>query len=303
MIMQRELTPEEKKKIHVVCPVCNSDDYIFIPSLAIAGTGKGLTSIFCPVDTICEHSFQIFVDNNGIVRGYETSDYELTFAPIEEPIQEKLEVGDRGIIQIIKTIFGEEIFFKSLRSAFNNNEIYCITEQEYLHDNLRPFFQKLFGVYCPDIIVCTMRDYNRTVRKTVYSSKHRQALLYNADLTAIIKQPEHFSDRFRLDKYILEQSLLGMVDFNKQSDEEIHQILHNTIVSIIELSVLLKNDVESKAIDSRKELERRLQKESGRKIKFEYSALDSILKHRFDIDVERIFLKVNEKIDKLKTLF
>ena len=83
--MQREITSEEKKKIHVVCPICNSDDYIFIPAMAISGAGKGLTSIFCPVDTICEHSFQIFVDNNGIVRGYETSDYELTFAPTEQP--------------------------------------------------------------------------------------------------------------------------------------------------------------------------------------------------------------------------
>ncbi|TFG19223.1 MAG: hypothetical protein EU530_06805 [Promethearchaeota archaeon] len=301
--MQREITPEEKKKIHVVCPVCNADDYIFIPSMAIAGTGKGLTSIFCPVDTICEHSFQIFVDNNGIVRGYETSDYELTFSPVESTVEEKIDVGDKGIIQIIRAIFADEIFFKSIRSAFNNNEIYCITEQEYLHDNLRPFFHKLFGVYCPEIVVCTMREYNRTVRKTVYSSKHKNALLFNADLTAIIKQPEHFKDRFRLDKFMLETSLLEMVDFTKQSDEEIIQVLHNTIVNIIELTVLLKNDVESKVIDNRRELERRLQKESGRKIHFDYAALDSMLKNRFDIDAERIFLKVNEKIDKLKTLF
>jgi len=301
--MQKEITQEEKKKIHVVCPVCNSDDHILIPAMAIASTGKGLTSIFCPVDTICEHSFQIFVDNNGIVRGYETSDYELTFTPAEEPIKERLDIGEKGAIQIIKTIFGDEIFFKSFRSAFDNDEIYCITEQEYLHDNLRPFFQKLFGTYCPEIVVCTMREYNRMVRKTVYSSKHRQAFLFNADLTAIIKQPEHFKERFRMDKFILEESLLQMVDFGKQSDEEIIQVIHNTIVNIIELAVLLKNDVESKTIDSRRELERRLQKESGKKIKFDYSALDSILKHRFQIDVERIFLKVNEKIDKLKTLF
>ncbi|MHA1453052.1 MAG: hypothetical protein ACTSRD_09345, partial [Promethearchaeota archaeon] len=285
------------------CPVCNADDYIFIPSMAIAGTGKGLTSIFCPVETICEHSFQIFVDNNGIVRGYETSDYELTFAPVEDHVEERIEVGDKGIIQIIRTIFADEIFFKSIRSAFNNNEVYCITEQEYLHDNLRAFFHKLFGVYCPEITVCTMREYNRTVRKTVYSSKHKQALLFNADLTAIIKQPEHFKDRFRIEKFMLETSLLKMVDFSKQSDEEIIQVLHNTIVNIIELSVLLKNDVESKVIANRRELERRLRKESGRKITFDYTTLDSILKHRFDIDVERIFLKVNEKIDKLKTLF
>ncbi len=301
--MQRELTSDEKKKIHVVCPVCNTDDYILIPTMAISGTGKGLTSVFCPVDTICEHSFQIFVDNNGIVRGYETSDYELTFTPVEEPVQEKIQVGDRGIIQIIKTIFGDEIFYKTLRSAFYNEEIYCITEQEYLHDNFQLFLQKLFGVYCPEIVICTMRDYNRTVRKTVYSSKHKNAFLFNADLTVIIKQAEHFKERFRLDRFALEESLLKMVNFDKQSDEEIIQILHNTIVNIIELSVLLKNDVESKVIDNRKELERRLHKESGRKINFDYNALDGILKNRFDLDVERIFLKVNEKIDKLKTLF
>ncbi len=301
--MQREITSEEKKKIHVVCPICNSDDYIFIPAMAIAGAGKGLTSIFCPVDTICDHSFQIFVDNNGIVRGYETSDYELTFAPVEQPMEEKVVIGDKGIIQIIKTIFGDEIFFKSLRSAFNNNEVYCITEQEYLHDNLRSFFQKLFGIYCPEIVLCTMREYNRTVRKTVYSSKHKLAFLFNADLTAIIKQPEHFKDRFRIDKFGLESSLLEMVDFDKQSDEEIIQVLHNTIVSIIELGLLLKNDVESKVIDNRRELERRLQKESGKKIHFDYQSLNSILMHRYELDVERVFLKVNEKMDKLKTLF
>jgi hypothetical protein len=148
-----------------------------------------------------------------------------------------------------------------------------------------------------------MREYNRTVRKTVYSSKHKNAFLFNADLTAIIKQPEHFKERFRIDKFGLETSLLGMVDFDKQSDEEIIQVLHNTIVSIVELALLLKNDVESKVIDNRRELERRLHKESGRKIHFDYQALNSILIHRYELDVERVFLKVNEKMDKLKTLF
>ena len=65
----------------------------------------------------------------------------------------------------------------------------------------------------------------------------------------------------------------------------------------------IKTNSVSKVIDNRRELERRLQKESGNKISFDYSSLDSILKNRFDLDAERIFLKVNEKIDKLKTLF
>ncbi|MHA2130646.1 MAG: hypothetical protein ACW99L_11785, partial [Promethearchaeota archaeon] len=69
-----------QENIMVVCPTCNSKRELKIPS-KIINQSKQLTTVSIPSGTVCEHSFQSFVDKNFKVRGYQRVDFE--FAKME----------------------------------------------------------------------------------------------------------------------------------------------------------------------------------------------------------------------------
>jgi len=64
-----------EQKVPVICPTCHSKKDITIPRYLLKKVG--LTTISIPKDTICEHHFQIFIDPNLNVRGYQKVDIEL----------------------------------------------------------------------------------------------------------------------------------------------------------------------------------------------------------------------------------
>lgn len=64
-------------KIHVTCPHCNTSKFIKIPT-NIINESSHLTTISIPLNHICEHSFQIFVDNHFVIRGYQRVDFDIS---------------------------------------------------------------------------------------------------------------------------------------------------------------------------------------------------------------------------------
>ncbi|MBD3351757.1 MAG: hypothetical protein GF364_09760 [Candidatus Lokiarchaeota archaeon] len=285
-------------KIRIVCPKCAKSEFITIPLEDIKGSGKGLTTILIPAGTSCEHSYQIFVDKNGAVRGYETPDYELTFTPTET--EEVEELGEKSMLQVIRTIFGEEILLKAFRTAFSNGNLYCITENQYIKDHFKKLFENLFGSYCPDVHINNLEEYNKTVRKVVYSSKHKNALVFNADLMVIIK--ERFKEKLlRSQKFDFEQELLSQIDLETLSDKEIAKSLQKTIEEVIATVESIKKAIEKKKIKNKKESVNYFMDKAKLKPTFEF--IDEVLKHRFDFYAEKIFFNVNAKVKKLNSLF
>ena len=64
----------EYKELDVICPVCNTEKSINVPE-AIFGQKKfGTFKIQVPTGAVCEHTFIVFVDTKGIIRGYEKID-------------------------------------------------------------------------------------------------------------------------------------------------------------------------------------------------------------------------------------
>ena len=68
------------EEITVVCPTCKARKELKIPT-KIINQSKQLTTVSIPSGTVCEHSFQSFVDKNFKVRGYQKVDFE--FAKME----------------------------------------------------------------------------------------------------------------------------------------------------------------------------------------------------------------------------
>ncbi|TFF89692.1 MAG: hypothetical protein EU548_06815 [Promethearchaeota archaeon] len=80
----------ERKEVSVTCPICKIKFKILVPVTVINGS-KQLTTVSIPANKGCEHHYQVFLDKNFVVRGYQKVDYE--FDPEElddlELIQEK----------------------------------------------------------------------------------------------------------------------------------------------------------------------------------------------------------------------
>ncbi len=68
---------EQVRDISIRCPICNSQKQLKIPE-SIVKKANQLTTISLPKGVLCDHHFQMFVDRNFKVRGYQKVDFELT---------------------------------------------------------------------------------------------------------------------------------------------------------------------------------------------------------------------------------
>jgi hypothetical protein len=62
--------------IQVICPVCKSKDVIQIPK-SVVNNATQLTTISVPKGKICHHHFQLFLDKNFAIRGYQKVHFQL----------------------------------------------------------------------------------------------------------------------------------------------------------------------------------------------------------------------------------
>ncbi|MFW9821718.1 MAG: hypothetical protein ACFFE4_02205 [Candidatus Thorarchaeota archaeon] len=68
--------PISTKKIEVICPICKTRDLIGIPEKKLRNSSH-LTTVSIQKGLVCPHHFQIFIDKNLQVRGYQKVDFEL----------------------------------------------------------------------------------------------------------------------------------------------------------------------------------------------------------------------------------
>lgn len=70
------IIPKVTKKIQVVCPVCKTKDIVGIPESRVSSNSQ-LTTISIHKGLICPHHFQVFIDRDFHIRGYQKVDLEL----------------------------------------------------------------------------------------------------------------------------------------------------------------------------------------------------------------------------------
>lgn len=70
------LVPITTHKIEIICPICKTRDLIGVPKREL-NKNTHLTTISIHKGLICPHHFQVFVDKNLQIRGYQKVDFEL----------------------------------------------------------------------------------------------------------------------------------------------------------------------------------------------------------------------------------
>ena len=271
----------ENYKIRVICPICEKTNFLLVPKANILSSTKGLTTVFVHSGLVCDHSFQIFIDKNGQVRGHETPDFELKLTPTEEELSKpSLQEGDSaGTMLIIRAIFGEEILLKCLRSALNKHNIICITESEIILAKFGPYFKRIFGKFAPEIQVVTLAEFNEKIRNQIFGSKKGSVFVFNTNLSEIIKQP---FGKNKKENFDLESSLLKSFNPKIQKDDEIIAILQQQINKIFETAFEIIDLVNHRKIKDKKDMGKKIQKFLGKDIICDTDAMDRILLHHFN---------------------
>ncbi len=62
-------------EVQVECPTCSSRKILQLPVEIIQKT-SGITTISVPIDLVCMHSFQVFIDKQYKIRGYQKIDFD-----------------------------------------------------------------------------------------------------------------------------------------------------------------------------------------------------------------------------------
>ncbi len=72
--------------IMVVCPRCQKTGLVQIPTEVIQDN-KGVSTVLIRNGVTCNHTYQVFLDKNCKVRGYQRTDYEVPVVPVPENAQ------------------------------------------------------------------------------------------------------------------------------------------------------------------------------------------------------------------------
>ncbi len=112
---------EDYQDIIVICPKCKTKKELKIPT-KIINQAKQLTTVSIPSGTVCEHSFQSFVDKNFKVRGYQTVDFEFSHMEFYESRDIQSSESDDVIAQLSSQQLFQDII-KLLRSFVDDKEI------------------------------------------------------------------------------------------------------------------------------------------------------------------------------------
>ena len=112
------------QNVLIQCPLCKQKKILKIP-FQIIDQSKQLTTVSIPSGLVCKHSFQLFVDKNYKVRGYQKVDFELSRMEFYEDTIESL--GPKGTQEKKMTFFNTLSFsqdlVKLLRNYVDGNEI------------------------------------------------------------------------------------------------------------------------------------------------------------------------------------
>lgn len=75
-ISEEEITQKKVfENVLIRCPECSKQKKLKVPSIVL-NQSENITTIGIPSGIICKHSFQAFVDNFSVVRGYQVVDFE-----------------------------------------------------------------------------------------------------------------------------------------------------------------------------------------------------------------------------------
>ena len=166
--------------IEVICPVCKFKKVIQIPK-SIVNKASQLTTISVPQGKVCQHHFQLFIDKNFSIRGYQKVDFQLNPGEIKK---------DKKLKPSYKDHFVNSLDLYQSNNS-DNNSLKRISEKpnyEKRTSNFEVNFNKKNNMTLEEIYKEFWEfidDKNEIFRKFIINDKKRRALLRIKDLSPL----------------------------------------------------------------------------------------------------------------------
>ena len=172
------LVPATTQKIQIVCPICKTRDLIGVPKREI-NKSSHLTTISIQKGLICPHHFQVFVDKNLQIRGYQKVDFELS-----DENSKKLRNGVKAFNQnekeekeIFKNLEIDNNILKPMEPKKKVEEIKLIVKKKTLKEIYDEFWEFI-------------EEDNKKFQKFIINDKRRQDNLNNLNFNEIYNHIE-----------------------------------------------------------------------------------------------------------------
>ena len=118
---------ENYKQVGVKCPICASEKLIQLPHNLFEQKKFGNIKIQVPEHLVCEHPFILFLDNKGIVRGYERIDVLFDFGKVEKDLKEQK--SKEFSLRDILIHLGDFVLYHLLHGYVFNYPTYLLSQE------------------------------------------------------------------------------------------------------------------------------------------------------------------------------
>jgi len=166
--------------IEVICPVCKSKKVIQVPK-SVVNQASQLTTISVPQDKVCQHHFQLFLDKNFSIRGYQKVNFQLN------PGDDK---KDKRLKPNYKDHFVNSLDLYQSNKSEDNNSKNSSKKTDY--KNRKSNFEENFNMKNNMTLEEIYEEFwefiddkNEIFRKFIINDKKRRALLRIKDLSPL----------------------------------------------------------------------------------------------------------------------
>lgn len=197
--------------ITVECPKCNKSKSIPLP---IPVKPEGITTVMIPIDIVCDHQFQVFLDRSLNIRGYLTADFNVFVSSNKKLINPPNLVRNFTLDELIN-YFGEETFTIFLEGMISHSNVVFLGISPDIISAVKAKFYDAFPKMEKYLFFVDRTDFNSNWKTKIFSYEFRFNYVFDFEIGTVIKTPEK-NRRLRFGHLILRD-----VKKTKDPDEQV----------------------------------------------------------------------------------
>ncbi len=164
--------------VQVICPVCKAQNTVRIPK-SVINQASQLTTVSVPKGEICQHHFQLFIDKNFKIRGYQKVDFQLENDKKKKNLRHNNKDNFVNGLKLYKSSVSKENSIKNMPKMPDTKKETKKIEESYNRKNHRTL-QDIYEEFWEFI-----SDNNEIFQKFIVKDKKRRSLLKMNELTPV----------------------------------------------------------------------------------------------------------------------
>jgi len=167
--------------VQVICPVCKAQNTVRIPK-SVINQASQLTTVSVPKGEICQHHFQLFIDKNFKIRGYQKVDFQLDSENDKKKKNLRNDYKEKFVnsLKLYESSVSKDNSIKNVLKKTDNKKETKLIEESFNRKNHRAL-QDIYEEFWEFI-----SDNNEIFQKFIIKDKKRRSLLKMNELTPVL---------------------------------------------------------------------------------------------------------------------